>query len=102
MENESVRIMKKYPDRLPVLCSSKDFKITDKNVVKFLVPKGITIGQFMVSIRNMFVISYEESIYVSSGGSILQTSALVDSVYEMYKDSDGILYMNVFKESTFG
>ena len=43
-------ILKKYPDRIPIVISSKSFKSHDVN--RFIVPVEMTITQFMVILRN--------------------------------------------------
>ena len=49
---QSSKIMVKYPDRLPIICSKHpDSKIQPIDKEKYLVPSDLTIGQFIFVIR---------------------------------------------------
>ena len=55
---ESNRIIKKYPDRYPVIVEKSEF--CKKNITiakkKYLVPKNLSIGEFMYVIRKKMII----------------------------------------------
>ena len=59
---EVVRICKKHNDRVPiVVCrNAKDDNIADIDKQKFLVPKDMTIGQFVYVIRKRINIKSEK------------------------------------------
>lgn len=101
---ESIKIKQKYPNRIPIICektSKTSIPDIDKN--KFLVPNDLTMGQFLYVIRKRIKLSAEEAIFVYINNSILpQTSALVSTIYEEYKDDDGFLYLTYSGENTFG
>lgn len=102
---ESSRIRKKYPNRLPVICeksttSRDDVPQIDK--IKYLVPAELTVGQFMYVIRKRIRLPPEKAIFLFINNSIPPTSKLMSSVYDTDKDEDGFLYCTYTGESTFG
>lgn len=51
-KTESLRILQKYPDRIPVICEKSDkSSIQDIDKKKYLVPQDLTCGQFLYVIR---------------------------------------------------
>ena len=91
---ESQRIITKYPDRLPIICEPlrASSPAIDKN--KYLVPRDLTIGQFIYVIRKRIKLPPEQAIYLFVGGNIPTTSDLIYTVYQNYKDADGFLYIH--------
>lgn len=101
--NESEKIMKKYPGRVPVIVE-KDIKskIPDLDKTKFLVPMELTIGQLLYVIRKRIKISPEKAIFIFTSNILPPTSAEISSIYEKYRDEDGFLYCTISGENTFG
>lgn len=100
---ESERVMKKYPDRLPVICekSSKTFmREIDKK--KYLVPSDLTCGQFIYVVRRRLALPAEKAIYLFVGGIIPKTSDTIMDIYHQKKDLDGFLYITYSDENVFG
>tara|TARA_B100000029_G_C16716902_1_gene645423 strand:+ start:72 stop:452 length:381 start_codon:yes stop_codon:yes gene_type:complete len=102
---ESKRIMEKYPNRIPVICErshDSDIPNIDKN--KYLVPKDLTIGQFLFVIRKRIKLPPMKAIFLFIGEQYIipPTSHLMSIVYDAYKDSDGYLYIKYSGENTFG
>ena len=113
--NEMSRIRTKYPDRIPIIVS-KDPNCKLNNIIKekYLVPQDLTIGQFIVIIRNKASLSAEEAINLfiidyENNQILVQSSATVASVYNKYvsefknsKNYDGYLYFVYTSENVFG
>ena len=101
---ESQNIMKKYPDRLPVIVEKqKNSNINEIDKQKYLVPNDLTIGQFIYVIRKRIKLSPEQAIFIFVDDSTLpNTNALMSSVYYHYKNKDGFLYITYSGENTFG
>jgi GABA(A) receptor-associated protein len=113
--NEMSRIRTKYQDRIPIIVS-KDQNCKLNNIIKekYLVPEDLTIGQFMVIIRNKASLSAEEAINLfiidyENNPILVQSSATVGSVYNKYvsefknsKNYDGYLYFVYTSENVFG
>ena len=101
--DEAFRIMKKYPDRLPIIVE-KDIKsdIPEIDKKKYLVPSDLTIGQFVYVIRKRIKLDAEKAIFLFINNTLPPTSALLSQVYEQHKNEDGFLYVLFSGENTFG
>ena len=103
---ESSRIMNKYPDKIPIICEkmnnskNKDIPIIDKT--KYLVPKDLTLSQFLYVIRNRMKLPAEKAIFLFVGNRIPSSSELILNIYSLYKDPDGFLYITYSGENVFG
>jgi GABA(A) receptor-associated protein len=93
---ESTRILNKYPDRIPIICEkmekmydskNKDLPTIDKS--KYLVPKDLTLSQFLYVIRKRMKLSSEKAIFLFVGGKIPTSTELILNLYSRYKDLDG-------------
>ena len=97
---ECMRIIEKYPDRIPIIVESDGLEL-DK--IKYLVPKDLTLGQFLFVIRKRLNVPSSHALYLFINGSILSSSEILNSVYFIHRDiDDGFLYITIKKESTFG
>lgn len=103
----SESILARYPDRIPVIVfadkawNREDLPKLEKN--KYLVPKDLTVGQFIFVIRKRIKLAPEKAMFIFVGDGVLPaTSALMIDVYEKHKDDDGYLYSKIMGESTFG
>jgi hypothetical protein len=122
-------LLKKYPDRLPVIISSSSIKI--KNTHKrFVVPYDMTISQFMILLRQKIALGETEAIFIfikgpnnesdspaaikseseqeteikyTSGKDILVSpTSSISSLYKEYKDNNLVLNLYFEKENVFG
>ena len=97
------RILNKYPKRLPVLVWEQGAGI-DMKKRKFIVPKDITLGQFLYVIRKQIInISEIEGIFIfiTGKGTMLPIAELMAHIYNEHNDN-GFLKLTVTKENTFG
>ena len=102
-KKESVKIMEKYPDRIPVICEKDpQSDINNINKIKYLVPKDLTVGQFVYVIRKRIQLSPEKAIFIFVNNTIPPIASLMSSVYTQHKDDDGFLYITYSGENTFG
>lgn len=103
--DESLRVLDKYPNRIPVICEC-DSKNTTKTFnlkkIKYLVPNSLTIGQFVYVLRKQMTLKPEESVFIMINNILPPTAALMSQIYNTHKDSDGFLYGAVLRENTFG
>ena len=102
---ESSGLLKKYPERVPVIIerskNSIHLTIIDKN--KFLVPKELTMSQLLWVIRKRMNITSTQAVYfLSESGTLFPGTEEISSVYENNKDPDGFLYLKYANENTFG
>lgn len=103
--NESITILTKYPDRIPIIVerssnSINDCPDIDKN--KYLVPKDLTVGQFIYVIRKRMNLPAEKAIFLFINGTIPSTSSIFSNIYKDHKDEDSFLYITYSFENTFG
>lgn len=101
--NESKRIRDKYPERIPVIvekADGSDIPTIDKN--KYLVPCDLTVGQFVYVIRKRIKLRPEQALFIHVNNRLLETSRLMSSVYEEYKEDCGFLYTVYSGENAFG
>lgn len=103
---ESQRICAKYPDRIPVIIITHGGLVIDKP--KFLVPADLTWGQLMYTVRKRLTmtpgnhLSSEESLYGMTKNTMVCTGTLVSVVAKTATYSDGMMYVHIYKENTFG
>ncbi|XP_020101297.1 autophagy-related protein 8i-like [Ananas comosus] len=100
---ESKDIIAKYPDRVPVIVerfSRADLPEMEKK--RFLVPRDMSVGQFIHILSSRLHLSPGKALFVFVKNTLPQTASLMDSIYGMYKDDDGFLYMCYSSEKTFG
>lgn len=102
---EAKRVLEKYPDRIPIICerstkASSDCPIIDKR--KYLVPRDLTIGQFLYVIRKRLRLLPEKGLFLFVNGTIPPTTSLINEVYDKHKDLDGYLYISYAQENVFG
>ena len=100
---ESTRISQKHPDRIPVIIEASEsctIGVIDKN--KYLVPKSVSVGQFVYVIRSRLTLKPEEAIFLFVNNVLPPTAASMSSIYEEHCDADGYLYVTYSGENAFG
>ena len=101
---ESENILKKYPNRIPVIVEKnticKNINDIDKN--KYLVPDELTIGQFIFIIRKRLKLSADKALFIFINSKLIPTHTLMKDVYLNEKDEDNFLYIIYASENTFG
>ena len=102
--NESENILKKYPNRIPVIVEKspqcKNLENFDKK--KFLVPGDMLMSQFIYVIRKRMKLSPEKAIFVFINNKVVPNSMLLRQIYNNDKDKDNFLYVSYSGENTFG
>jgi len=97
------RMLKKYPDRIPVIIERRDTSGTKKILInKYVVPHVFTVAQFITTLRAKIELSSDQSIFLYSGKILPSTSDTMGGVYDKCKEADGFLYMTLSPENTFG
>lgn len=100
---QSKNIMLKYSDRLPILIhKSYNSRLIDVSKNKYLSPKDLTLGQFLIVMRSRIKLEPDKSIFLFINNKIFPNSALMNDIYNEEKDEDGFLYIVYSEESTFG
>jgi len=105
-KNEADKICTKHPDRAPIILEKlSNTSITDILKKKFLVPKDITLGQFIHILKNKNIVKLNEqqSLYIFMDNNTIPTvSTLISELYNQFKNEDGFLYLKYAGENTFG
>ena len=103
-KEEAERILKKYPDRIPIIVqnieNNDNLPNIDKN--KYLVPKDLLLGQFIYVIRKKINVPSEKAIFAYVNNTLHASSTPLIQIYEKNKDDDQFLYFFLSGESTFG
>jgi GABA(A) receptor-associated protein len=103
---ETERLISKYPDRLPVIVITHSNLTIDKS--KFLVPGDLTFGQLMYTINKRLqmtrsnMVTPDTALYGMVGRVMVPCSKLLCTLYNEEVYGDGMLYVHVYKENTFG
>ena len=92
----------RYPDRIPVIVEAKsDVPVLNKR--KYLVPRDLTVGQFLYVLRKRIKLSPDKALFLFFNEQTLSpTSEDMGSVYESNMDPDEFLYAMLCSENTFG
>ena len=99
---EAAKLMNKYPDRVGVIVTTQD-NMTPLDKRKFLVPRDNTVGQFMHVIRKRLIVPHKNAIWLSPvNESIPPIARTMGEMHKEYMDKDGMLYLKVNEETTFG
>ena len=101
---EAARVINIYQDRIPVVVerSNRNSNIPDIDKHKYLVPKDLTIGQFIYVIRRRIKLDSSKAIFLFVNNSMPPTCELICNLYERCKESDDFLYITYSGENTFG
>lgn len=104
-QEESRRILDKYPRNVPVICEREN---TTREVLvdreKFLVPRDFTPPQFMHVIRKRVTLPGHQALYLFYGDKheMPANTTRFEDLYARLCDEDGFLYVTYARESTFG
>lgn len=99
-KRESELIMRKYPDKIPVICTPINAPNITKN--KYLVSVDVNIMYLLYIIRQNMKLSKEIALFFIINNTIPSSSEKMINIYNMHKDDDGFLYINYTTESVFG
>ena len=93
----SQKILEKYVQKAP------GRNIPDIDRKKYLVPRDLTVGQFIMTVRKRITLTPEKAIFMFVENMLPTTSELMGSVYDNHHDlSDNLLYFTYSGENTFG
>ena len=100
----SSKMLFKYPDRIPIIIEKHDScKIINQlEFKKYLVPKELTMGQFIGMIRSKVKLEPSIGMFVFVNNLLVPNSQCIGSLYNENRDTDGFLYMKYSAENTFG
>lgn len=100
-EKDVSHILEKYPDRLPIYVKvTNNLPPIDKK--KYLVPKDLTVGQFMYVCRKRLKLTPEQGVFMFFNNQLYSTMKTMHEIYEDNKLECGLLVATVSGENTFG
>ena len=101
---EGMRILSKYPHRIPIICEKDKKTQLTGNLVKekFLVDKKLTCGQFIYMIRKNLELPAEKAIFLIVNGILPSNNISLSELYSLHKSNDGFLYITYSSENVFG
>lgn len=99
---ETSRILRKYPNRIPIMVERADRNSPHIDKHKYIVPCDISFGEFAAIIRPRIKLSPSEAIFYSINSSMPVYGNLLSNIYQSDRHNDGFLYVEYRVESTFG
>ena len=101
-QNESQRIIDKYPNRVPVICERMSLNVPQVDRKKYLCPGDLSLSNFMYVLRRRMKLAPEKALYLFINDKLIPCTSLLATIYDKEKSEDGFLYINYAGESTFG
>ncbi len=96
-----MKVLRKYPDKIPIYVQVVNNLPTLKET-KFIVPKHLTIGEFLFICRKRLTLSPEQGIFIFFNNKLYSTSKTIQEIYDENKLDSGLLVATVSGENTFG
>ncbi|XP_075688421.1 microtubule-associated protein 1 light chain 3 gamma isoform X2 [Rhinoderma darwinii] len=103
--SEVIGIKAKFPTKIPVIVEryhkEKYLPLLDK--IKFLVPRDLSMSQFVNIIRNRMDLSATQAFYILvNEKNLVSMSFTMSELYRDQKDEDGFIYMTYASQEMFG
>jgi GABA(A) receptor-associated protein len=91
--DECQDVLTKHPGEIPIVLD-KDPRCHLPNVErqKFLVPPGLSMGQFVYVVRKRINLSPQEPLYITVNRRIIGLSAKMGDLHAQFGEEDGFLY----------
>lgn len=94
-------ILERYPDRIPIYVRTTD-NLPELDKQKYLVPKDITVGQFLYVCRKRMQLAPEKGLFIFFSDILPSTNNTIEQIYDKYKEKSGLLIATLSSENTFG
>lgn len=98
----SEALLKKYPDRIPIIIRPGNNVIQVIEKIKYLVPKTMKVSEFMIILRKKSKLDPKQAIFLFVGDVLPPSTAEFSQLYRQHADPDGFLYITYSLENTFG
>tara|TARA_Y100000996_G_C22431649_1_gene605927 strand:+ start:436 stop:768 length:333 start_codon:yes stop_codon:yes gene_type:complete len=103
LKSELDRIKDKYPDKIPVIVNKNhNCTLNQLKKNKFIVPKDLTMAQFIYIIRKRIQLDETTALFVWINNTLVPSNMDLNTAYNNYSDNDGYLYVTYTNENTFG
>lgn len=101
-KEESNRILSKYPDRIPIIVEPSDNCSITIDKKKYLVPRDLTIGQFIFVVKKRVKLPAEKALFLFVGNTVPSSGQTLNDLYHHHADKDGFLKISFSEENVFG
>ena len=98
-------LLKQYHDRLPVIIEKEPgSNLPELEKKKYLVPHNMTVGNFIVTIRNKIDLANYQSLFIVTRehNYTPASSTTMAEIYQKYHSDDKFLYFYYKSENAFG
>ena len=90
----SKTLLSKHPLRVPLIISSSQSELQlEQN--EFLVPKMFRVFQFTAKLRKMLILPPDHILYIYVNQKLISPDRFIYDVYELEREEDGFLYINL-------
>lgn len=104
------RMVSTFPDRVPVLVQRvqrRDNPMPDITKHKFLVPKDVTVNEFLWALRVRYMPPIKKGMAFNwhvgmRHMAFVPSSDPIQRMHDQHKSADGFLYVTFSAEPTFG
>ena len=101
--NEAIKMRTRYPNSICTIVEKADkSNIIKLDKKKFLIPKDLTVGQFIYILRKRIKLSPEQAIFIFVNSHLPASGSTISEIYEKYRNDDGFLYLTYSGENVFG
>lgn len=92
----------KYPNKIPIVLIAEKGIVLKSN--QFLVGNDLTFSQFISMVRKNYAteLKSHEAIFCIVNKCLPPNASLLSQIFAEHAEPDGILYITIKKESTFG
>lgn len=99
---EASKLMNKYADRVAVIVTTQD-GMSPLEKRKYLVPRDNTLGQLMHVIRKHLKVQQKNALWFSTDSNYIPPmSQTMVQIHKEHVNEDGLLYLKINEENTFG
>ena len=101
-KKDADKVMKKYPERIPVIVEPLTKDIIDIDKKKYIVSKDMTFGQLIFIVRKRMNVDSSIALFFTVNSNLITGSSDLGTIYEENKNEDNFLYIKYTTENTFG
>jgi GABA(A) receptor-associated protein len=101
--NDFERLQSKFPNSIFAFVSQgprSELPPLDKH--KYIVPKDLTVGQFLFVLRRRMKLPPEKALFVFIDNNLPVSSQTMGELYAQHKSRDGVIRLVCTSESVFG
>lgn len=101
-KKDADKVMKKYPERIPVIVEPLTKDIIEIDKKKYIVSKDMTFGQLIFIVRKRMNVDSSIALFFTVNSNLITGSSDLGTIYEENKNEDNFLYIKYTTENTFG